>query len=70
MQGALQPELEQRVVACECTRGRVRRIDNLSNRLLIDTLRTTRDIKLVVHLGVRKGVQGEAAIAAQVMDLR
>src|SRR5207253_211044 len=30
----------------------------------------TRDIKLVVHLGVRKGVQGEAAIAAQVMDLR
>src|SRR5262245_31921770 len=70
MQGALQPELEQRVVAREGACGRIRFIDNLTDRLLVDASCPSRHIKLIVHLGVRKGVQSKAPIAAQVMDLR
>jgi hypothetical protein len=66
MQGTLQPELEQRVIARKGARGRVHRVDDLSNGRIIDAPRPAGHVKLVVHLRVRKGVQGEAIIAAEV----
>ena len=70
MQGTLQPQLEQRVIARKGARGRVRRIDDLADGRIIDASRPAGHGKLVVHLRVRKGVQSEAPIAAEVMDLR
>jgi hypothetical protein len=56
------------LIAREGARGRVRRVDDLTDRRIVDAPRLSGHVKLVVHPRVRKGMQGEAAIAEEVAD--
>jgi hypothetical protein len=62
VQYSFKHEFAQRVIAGKGARGRVRCVDDLPDRLSVDTPRTSGQVKLVVPLRVRKGVEREAAI--------
>jgi hypothetical protein len=70
MEGALQPELEERIVARKGAGGRIRVIDDPSDRLIIDAPRASRHVELIVDLAVRKRVHRVSAIAPEIMDFR
>src|SRR5262249_53829085 len=67
---ALDPGLEQRVVAGEGAGGDVRGVDDLADGRLVDTPRPAGHVELVVDLAVREGVEGVAAVAEEVGELR
>src|SRR5262249_49812704 len=70
VQRTLEPQLEERVVAREGTRGSVGLVDHLPDSAVVDAPCTSGHGELVVDLWVGKGVQSVAAVAQEVVDLR
>src|SRR6185369_6136193 len=70
VQCALEQELEERIVTGEGSCGRICLVDRLPDRLSVDAFRTSGYREFIVDLWIGERVQGETAIAKEVVDFR